>query len=297
MVCPCCGKARAADGRVCGACGARSVAEPLVAPEVILPRLGAALTALGCALLVFAVFAGVWLLGNDFKVARVLLVWALGSSTELTRSLLAADPNLPYYRIFSYDAYRLAFFLSFGLIPLSLLGVWLARRAARLARREPARFGGWRLARASLALSLLLFLAFSAAAVSSIPRAIEQGRAKHRAATYAIMYQYDLALRKYYREYGTYPEPSELLAELQQVSDEPLPPLDYWQSSLAYTTASLIASKDGPPGFSNYQLVSPGPDAILGTADDLIMRDGMIVSSQEEADLPASLLAPEKPVK
>lgn len=294
MVCPCCGQARAVEGEVCAGCGARRVGEPLAAPEAQLPCLGAAFTAIGCALVIAFAFIAVWLFSNDMKVARTLLVWMIGDGLELTRDLLHADPHLPYYRIFSYDAYRLAFYLSFGAIPLSLVGIWLARRALRLVRQDAARFGGRRIARASLALSMLLLVAFSAAAISSIPRAIENGRAKRIAATRTVFYQLDYALRKYRREFGTYPsDPS----DLQRVCNEPLPQVDYWENTIRYYPGSLIASKDSPLGFSDYELRSPGPDGIFGTADDIVMRDGMIVTATAETDLPTSLLAPEKPVK
>jgi hypothetical protein len=291
LVCPCCGQRRPLDTRVCAACGARHVDEPLAPPAVKLPRLGPAFTALGLALTLIAAFFILWLLSNDMKVARTLLVWMLGDGTPLTRAWLQADPDLPYYRIFSYDAYRLAFYLSFGMIPLAFIGLWLGRRAVKLARRDPARVGGLRLARSSYALSLLLFLSFGAAAVSSIPRAIEQGRARRLAATRAAFYQLHSALNKYYREHGTNPPE---LADLLRESKERLPQVDYWERAIVYSPGSLIAAKDGPPAFSNYELRSAGPDGILDTADDIIMRDGVIVTAPTEADLPASLLAPEK---
>ena len=294
MVCPCCGHQRAVGSETCAACGARRVGEPLVAPEVVLPSLGAAFAALGFALAVILAFAVAWLLGNDMKVARTLLVWALGEQTEFTRSLLQADPNLRYYRVISYDAYQVIISFWFGLVPLSMIGVWLARRARRLVRRDPARFGGRRLVRVSSGLSACLFVAFSAGALSYIPTAIEHGRAKHIAETQAKMWQLDYALRKYFRENGTY---SLDLSDLQSISAEPLPLVDYWGNKIGYTAASLVASKDSAQGFSNYQLVSPGPDGIPGTADDIIMRDGLIITAPTQTDLPTSLLAPEKPGK
>ena len=76
------------------------------------------------------------------KVGRVLLVWALGDGYELTKKLLEADAQLLYYRIFAFDAYRLAFDFSIVAIPLSLAGIWLARRALRLIKSDSASFGG-----------------------------------------------------------------------------------------------------------------------------------------------------------
>ena len=289
MICPCCGRERVADASDCG-CGARRVGEPLAPPEVRLPSLGASLAALACALLVPAAFLLVWFFGNDMKVARVFLVWALGEGTVWTRELLKADPNLPSYRIFTYDAYRLAFFLSAALIPLSLVAMWLGRRALRLTQGDPARFGGRPYARASFALSALLCLAFCAAAVSSIPRALEQSRERRAAATRAMMYQlHAQGFEKYNSEKGVYPaEPS----DLARVSDQPLPQLDYWERPFSYSPGAVVASQGGPVGFSTYRLTSAGPDGQFGTEDDITMIDGVVVTTTpSESDL----LAPEKP--
>ena len=294
MPCPCCGHEQDVDSLGCDHCGAQRVDDPMPKPDVMRPGLGPAFTAFGCALVIAISFIATWLLSNNLRVVRVLTVWVIGDGTEITRLWLQNDPDLPYYRIFSYDAYRLAFFLSFGLIPLSLLGIWLGRRAWRLARREPIRFGGLKLARASLALSTLLLMSFSAAALSSIPRAIEQGRAKHIAETRASLYQLHDMLTQYYREHGTYPPTFEdLQRESEEALSKKLPTMDYWEQVITYTTGSIIASKNMPE-FSNYELRSPGPDGIPNTADDIVMRDGVIVTAPAETDLPTSLLAPEK---
>src|SRR5207237_7832059 len=107
----------------------------LVSPEVVLPSLGAAFTAFGVAVVIILAFAILWLFGDDMKVARALLVWALGEQTEFTRGLLQADAKLRYYRVFSYDAYRVVTSFWFGLIPLSMVGAWLSRRALGLVWR------------------------------------------------------------------------------------------------------------------------------------------------------------------
>ncbi len=294
-LCPCCGSESELEiSGICCSCGARRVGEPLEPPEILLPSLGPSLTALAVALAIILLFTIFWLLGNDMKVLRSLLVWALGDGLKFTRGLLEADPDLPYYRIFSYDAYRLAFYLSAGLIPLSGIALWLGHRAWRLVRSEPGRFGGLRCAQLSFALSLGLFVTFTAVTISSIPRALEQGRAKKAAATRATLYQLQYLLKVYYRQYGTYPPE---LSWLQRVSKEPIPRLDYWEQAISYSTASVIASKNTPPGFSNYQLVSAGPDGVFDTPDDIVMRDDVIVNAPVVKDLPTSLLAPEKSSK
>jgi hypothetical protein len=263
------------------------VGEPLAPPDLLLPRLGPAFIALTCGVLVIVVFLLVWVLGNDMRVGRAFLVTLLGDGTKLTESLLRADPKLPYYRIFSYDAYRMAFFLSIGLIPLSFAGIWLARRAMRLVKNDPSRFGGASLAKTSFVLSAALFLTFSTVALTSIPAAIERGRARRLAATHARMYQlHRQALQKYYKEYGSYPQE---LSDLSRVSAESAPQVDYWERTFSYLPESVIASKGMAISFSNYKLVSAGADGKFGTEDDITMVDGVIVSGQSENDLPADL--------
>lgn len=282
MLCPCCGSVCQNSAEICSTCQARPVGAPLLPPETKLPGLGPALTAVLFVLVGLVAFLGTWLLGNDMKVARVLLVTVLGESTTFTKSLLQLDPSLLQYRIFTFDAYRLACYMSIGLIPLTMAGIWLARRARRLATLHPLEFGGRRMATGALLLSLFLFVVFSAAGISWIPRAIQQGRAKHIAAVRAEFYRLHVeALNRHYAEFGTYPQE---LSDLRDSLSVVIPHTDYWGNAIRYAPTALIASKNSTPGYSNYQLVSAGPDGILETADDIRMIDGVIVTIAEEDD-------------
>lgn len=282
LTCPCCGSSREFKSSECSSCGARQIGPPLAPPDVLMPKLGPSFGGLACALLIILVFLSVWIFGNDMRVGRVFLVWAVGDGMEFTRSLLQVDPKLPYYRIFSYDAYRLAFFFSIGAIPVAILGMWLARRAVRLIRSDSNLFGGMKIARISFALSTCLFVIFSAVTISSIPGALERRRAKRIAATHALMYElHAQALQKYHREYGTYPQE---LADLSRVNADSAPQADYWQHNFAYRPVGVIASRGSAISLSNYKLVSAGPDGKFGTKDDITMIDGLIVDPQNEID-------------
>lgn len=292
MICPCCGQQRAVEATECGACGARHVGAPLLPPDILLPKLGPACGALTCALALIFGFLVLWVFGNDMRVGRVMLIWAIGDATKFTHELLQADPKLPAYRIFSYDAYRLVFSFSVVLLPLSLLSVWLSRRALRLGRNYPARFGGLRLAQAAMALSAALFVGLSTITISHIPNALARGKAKHLATTRAKMYELHYqALQKYRQEYGSYPQD---LLDLARVSAEAVPKADYWDNNFAYQPISVIASKGSAISFSNYKLVSAGPDGKLGTADDITMIDGVIVEDQTDSELPPAHLGAQK---
>lgn len=295
MICPCCGQQREIKVRECASCGARQVGEPMAKPDILLPRLGMSIGALTCVGLAVAAFLALWIFGNDAKVGRVLLVWMLGDGTRLTQSLLQADPKLPLYRIFNYDAYKSAFVISAAALPLSLLGMGLARRARRAIQLEPARYGGRKMAQASFALGAFLFMVFSAVDLSSIPGVIERGRARRLAATRAKMYElHAQALQKYYQEYGMYPQE---MTDLSRINAEAAPQTDYWENTFAYAPipADEIASRGLAISFSGYKLVSAGPDGVFGTADDVTMVDGVIVESKPDPDLSTGTPAQEKP--
>lgn len=293
MICPCCGGVRLRSTVECGICGARQIGEPLAPPDILLPKLGLSFAALACVILVALIFLAAWIFSNDMKVGRALLVSAFGEGTKLTRSLLQADSKLPYYRIFSYDAYRLAFLLSAGLIPLSLIGFWLSWRAMKKAKSDPVRFGAFSLARFSAIASICLLVIFGTVTATSIPGAIARSSAKRVAATRAMMYamHYE-ALQKYHREYGSYPQE---LTDLSRVNAESTPHADYWENSFSYLPVGIIASRGSAVSFSDYKLVSAGPDGKFGTADDITMVDGMIVEPETANELPGALPAPEKP--
>lgn len=292
MICPCCGQFRNIAAIECSACGARQVGEPLAPPDVLLPKLGLPLAAAFCVAIVVLAFLAVWIFGNDAKVGRVLLVWALGDSTKLTHDLLQADPKLLRYRIFSYDAYRLAFLMSAGLIPMSIIGIWLGRRAMHNARQNPSQYGGFSTARVSVYLAACLLVIFSTVTITSVPGAIERGRAKRAAATRSMMYalHYE-ALQRYHHEYGSYPQE---LTDLSRVNAEQVPHNDYWDNNLSYLPVSVIASRGSAVSFSNYKLVSAGPDEKFGTDDDITMVDGIIVEGKIGNDMPSTLPLPEK---
>jgi len=280
MICPCCGHSRKISSSECASCGAKQVGPPLALPDVRMPKLGPSFAALACGVVVIIAFLLAWIFINDAKVGRVLLVWTLGDGYELTKNLVKADSKLPYYRIFAFDAYRLAFVFSLGAIPLSVAGIWLARRAKRLIKSDSAGFGGIGIARASYGLSIGLLIVFSAVTVSSIPRAIARGRAQRAAATRALMYElHAQALQKYYKEYGAYPHE---LADLSRVNASGAPQSDYWEHNFEYKPVGVIASKGSAISLSNYTLVSAGPDGRFGTEDDITMVDGVIVDSQNE---------------
>jgi hypothetical protein len=282
MICPCCGESREISSSECASCGAKQVGPPLAKPDVLMPKLGPSFAALACGVIVVISFLLAWALDNDIRVGRMLLVWMLGDGYELTKKLLEADAKLPYYRIFVFDAYILANNFSLVAVPLSLAGIWLARRALRLIKSDSASFGGIKVARASYCLSIGLLVVFSAVSVSSIPRGIARRRAKKVAATRALMYElHSRGLQRYYKEYGNYPGE---LDYLSRVNASGAPQSDYWERNFEYKPIAVIASKGSGISLSDYKLISSGPDGKFGTEDDITMIDGVIIESQNDPD-------------
>ncbi|HKQ93383.1 MAG TPA: hypothetical protein VJZ77_22175 [Blastocatellia bacterium] len=282
MICPCCGESREINSSECASCGAKQVGPPLAKPDVLMPKLGPSFAALACGVIVIISFLLAWAFDNDIRVGRMLLVWMLGDGYELTKKLLEADAKLPYYRIFAFDAYILANNFSLVAVPLSLAGIWLARRALRLIKSDSASFGGIKVARASYCLSIGLLVVFSAVSVSSIPRGFARRRAKKVAATRALMYElHSRGLQRYYKEYSNYPGE---LADLSRVNASGAPQSDYWERNFEYKPVAVIASKGSGISLSDYKLISSGPDGKFGTEDDITMIDGVIIESQNDPD-------------
>ena len=179
-------------------------------------------------------------------------------------------------------------------MPLSLIAIRKAWGAARQATLRPQEYGGLRTAQLSFALATMLFVGFAAAGFGGIPNMIERGRERHLAQTRAAMYEQAAALHSFSRENGTFPQ---VRTELS----EQLPKADYWENEFKYEPFGTVASNAtgviGGIGFNSYTLRSAGPDGALGTADDIVMVDGVIVDRPAESDLPPSLLAPATPRK
>lgn len=244
--CPNCGQNVANDQRVCS-CGARWVGPPLAASENPLPRLGVPLTALGVVILSLVV--------EGMLVAREVYLSEYIWTEALARALVNQS------KLF---------------VPACGIALAVAVWGVRAARRNPQRYGGRRLGRMAAALALGVIVLHTAVFTTQIPRLLENGRIKRLAATRANLYHLARAIEAYKEQYGTYPR---RLLDLQEMDPNFKPVVDSWGREFVYqTTASVIAGTVGPPPFQNYQLISKGPDGILGTADDIVLQDDILVS-------------------
>jgi hypothetical protein len=156
--------------------------------------------------------------------------------------------------------------------------MWSAWRAVRLARRDSEWYGGYKTAIVTLSLTIAGSAALSAYGVAHIPQALQNYQLRQIAATEAAMHHVANLLEEYQlANQGAYPKNAQ---EFKKATGESLP-ADYWEQSIKYQSrfADLADSSIGftPMSANNFELRSAGSDGIVGTDDDIVMRDGIIL--------------------
>jgi type II secretory pathway pseudopilin PulG len=295
-ICPCCGSKCQSDLRAgCRACGARSVGEPLARPEHELPSYGRAL------------FVGV--LG-----ALLLITFIVGmASALLTRPTLSFDTG-SLIMAAETAAWRLKL-LALPVIPFAL---WASARICASIRREPWRFMGSRFAHGGLVTSALVAVLIATFIGVTIPERLRQRQRGIEAAYRAQLYTIARAQLEYRLRYGTLPASLDDLRDRERLPDADgsiaaalagIASTDYKSWSIqarlpeaksrkprgtALRRVSLSTSTDDMPDegvtFTNYEVRLPGEDKTMGTDDDWMIRDGVIVRPFEltRASSPAS---------
>jgi len=289
-ICPCCGFKfegdLARDG--CSSCGARAVGPPLSKPVSELPFYGRSVFVAvmgGLTLVTFFVSAAIALFENKPVSLRF---WSLMGAAETA-------------------AWRLKWIA----IPASLIALWLSHIICKSIRREPRRFAGIRMAHGGLLSSALMTVMLITFICITIPARLRQRADAGYAAAYAHAYAINLGFLEYRERFGTIPATPDDLKEAlasKAIADpdgsiaEAVKDVD----ASAYTpgadlaalpkkktrtlrgtalrNASMRSTDDEPAGgiaFTRYELRLPGPDKKLGTDDDLIMRDGLIIKAAE----------------
>lgn len=171
----------------------------------------------------------------------------------------------------------------------AVLVIWSAWRAMRLARRDADWYGGYKTAAATLAVAVAGSAGLAGYGVAHIPQALDNYKIRRIAATESAMYHIANELEEYKRTMGfgsSYPKDAQ---EFKKATGEALP-ADYWDQSIKYQSriAPIAERREPaqPPVLSttNFELRSAGPDGIVGTDDDIVMRDGIILPSSEVKD-------------
>ncbi len=284
----------------CAACGARQVGPPLVRPERELPSYGYAIAAVAGGVVLVALFIGAFI------------------STLLQFDGFAFEPQF-FQRVAEKTAWR----LKWTALPLSFLAAWACARYSRQVRHNPARFAGLRLVRGGFAVSALIAATLTTLIGITVPARLERRELARRAAENAQLHASAQVLSEYRKRFDTYPhntadlrklddpdctfaatialmEAGEYKPETDLASLSPQIEKDRKQRrpSVARIRNASARSTDDLPNanlsFTNYDLVLPGRDAILGTDDDLRIRDGLILAPSKESDAAQPLASVKK---
>ncbi|MDT7806812.1 MAG: hypothetical protein QOJ70_625 [Acidobacteriota bacterium] len=295
-ICPCCGeRVEGGFGEGCASCGARAVGPPLARPERELPSYGHAFAV--CA-------AGVLMLA-------ALVAATLGALFQFEKFSL--DPKT-LLRAAETAGWRLKWTALPGGFVLTALGAWLRARM----RREPSRFTGHVTARAGLALTGAVALLLATLIGITIPERLHMRELARRSAENAVLYETDLVLARYRKQFGTYPA---ALSDLRRLEDpdgsiarllavvapgEYKPETDVASLSVARVKGRgrrrvsalqghATGADDIPDAgitLTNYELALPGRDKVIGTDDDLYIRDGLILDAPRAAASPSLMPSP-----
>lgn len=276
-ICPCCGRRFEGDLREGCVCGARSVGEPLPRPERELPGYGRSLllTLAGIAMIV------------GFLIQTIIAMAKIGFSLSFWSWIAAAETA----------AWR----LKWVVIPITFLVLWGGRKAYRSMLRTPLRFVGLKMARRGLMASATVCLLIATLIGVTVPARLRQRRMATEATYLAKGYTLIRAFAEYKAKHGTVaveprdlyelaandPAIAEALNDLdpagyQPRSDIAVAPPEKGRrlGSASIRNASVRSAPDEPaPGlaFTAYDLRLPGPDKILRTEDDILIRDGVLV--------------------
>jgi hypothetical protein len=150
----------------------------------------------------------------------------------------------------------------------------------------------------------------------TVPERLRIRELGKRAAENAVLYETDLALARYRKRFGTYPA---ALTDLRRLEDPDgsvarllavIAPGDYKaETDLASLSvgrpvkargrrrAGTTDTADAGIALTNYGLTLPGRDRVLGTADDLYIRDGRISEEAPAATYIKAVAATPTPVR
>jgi hypothetical protein len=283
-ICPCCGAKTDGDllTAACKACGAHAVGPPLARPEKELPSY-------------LSAFCGGALLGGVILVNTLLALIAQKPFAFDFWNVVAAGETA---------AWRLKWFA----LPLSFAFIWAGARAMARIAGEPSRFTGLRLAELGFKMSVVMAVGLTVLIGLTIPERLRQRERGIEAAKNVEGYEAIKVLYDYRARFNSFPATAEDLQKLPD-PDGSVARLMASMRSEAYEPQSAIAALPPAPAktnatraavnvpmrpvalrtaiggdvagealsFTNYKLRLPGKDKTLGTEDDLMIRDGMIV--------------------
>ena len=198
-------------------------------------------------------------------------------------------------------------------VPVAIAVIYGASRALRTIRESPADFGGLRLARGGFSAAILATLMVATLIGVTVPERLRRRQWGIEAAELARGYTLHRALLEYRAQHGTLPPRGEWVQRLSTLPDPDGSIAEALRNSDAsgYDATSVVAAaaretKPLPRGgalrnvslnttadaqivsFTNYELRLPGKDKKLNTEDDLVVRDGLILTLPELRDYRAA---------
>ncbi len=186
-----------------------------------------------------------------------------------------------------------SFIFTYWLALGGALALFEARRAMKLSRRQPDLYGGYSAAAAVFVLTITALLLAGTYGVSRIPRVLERQRMRPEAATQDAIFHWAGLLEEYKKKNNdSFPE---TLQDFKKELSKALP-MDYWGKPIKYQSfpapiaAANMNTRGRPmPGlkqFDSFEIRSAGPDGKWGTADDIVMRDGVIITNPDVVKQP-----------
>ena len=292
-ICPCCGfKSEAALNRTsndCRACGARSVGEPLPRPEHELPSYGRSLVLAVTGTLLVLIF-----------VVQTLIALVQRSPSGGTPKLALASIVPLDFWVWIAAVETASWRLKWIMIPITLFIIFGSRKLYRSIAQSPARFCGLRYARNGYLASVLVPLLILIFIGITVPARLSHREWGIEARTNALGYATDRVLLEYREKFGTFPSDKRDLTRLPDPDGSIaalLKEIDVSEYKVSaevaavpkqnprplrggvIRNASLSTAADEPLSeglsFTNYELRLPGPDKVMGTEDDLLIRDGV----------------------
>lgn len=200
-------------------------------------------------------------------------------------------------------------------VPVAIAVIWGGLRSVRTIRRLPADFGGLRIARGGFSAAILATLIVATLIGVTVPERLRRRQWGIEAAEKATAYTLARAMLQYRELHGKLPPQDEVITQLRTVPDpdgsiaEALQvPLDGYEATTVLAAASksktiargtalrnvsMTSAADAPSvSFTNYQLRLPGSDKKMNTEDDLIIRDGLVMTVAEFQDYKTRSSAP-----
>jgi hypothetical protein len=276
----------------CQSCGVRSVGEPLPRPDHQLPSFGRSLVLAVTGSLIVLIFV-------VQIVSALIQISPPGAPPTLALSSVIPFDFLDY-KTWLAAAETAAWRLKWVILPLSLLVLFGSRRLYRSIQKSPEQFCGLRYARrgyiAAAAVPLIVLILIGI----TVPERLRRQQWAIEAERNANVYRLDRAFNDYREAFETLPGTAADLRRLPDPDSSIAAAMKFIDTSGYKATADLAAvatkkpqqlrgamirnasinTADDAPGerlsFTNYELPLPGPDKVMGTEDDLIVRDGVI---------------------